>query len=152
MSHCDSSTRICVKMFNLMVDVQSVIQRQNVHGSNCHRGKMSPRTFQVGLNVMVDKTWLDVTSRHQLNQGRLFIFFLRTSSKYLSGPSSCFKYVKQLYFKNLFIFILGHPVVFFLIWEKAKQDFIIEKFRFSSGENYRGIHFGEKVIFLPLPF
>jgi hypothetical protein len=25
---------------------------------------MSPWTFQVGLNVTVDKTWVDVTSRH----------------------------------------------------------------------------------------
>jgi hypothetical protein len=25
---------------------------------------MSPRTFQVGLNVTVDKTWVNVTSRH----------------------------------------------------------------------------------------
>jgi hypothetical protein len=25
---------------------------------------MSPWTFQVGLNVTVDETWVDVTSRH----------------------------------------------------------------------------------------
>jgi hypothetical protein len=26
---------------------------------------MSPWTFQVGLNVTVDETWVDVTSRHR---------------------------------------------------------------------------------------
>jgi hypothetical protein len=26
---------------------------------------MSPWTFQVGLNVTVDETWVDVTSKHQ---------------------------------------------------------------------------------------
>ncbi len=30
----------------------------------CHRGIVSQWTFQVGLNVTVDKTWVDVTSRH----------------------------------------------------------------------------------------
>ncbi len=42
------------------------IKRPNVHGSKCHRGKMSPWTFQVGLNVTVDETWVDVTSRHPI--------------------------------------------------------------------------------------
>ncbi len=32
----------------------------------CHRGIVSQRTFQVGLNVTVDETWVDVTSRHLL--------------------------------------------------------------------------------------
>jgi hypothetical protein len=49
----------------------------NVHGSKCHRGKMSPWTFQVGLNVTVDKTWVDVTSRHR----RLDLVQLRHSSR-----------------------------------------------------------------------
>jgi hypothetical protein len=30
----------------------------------CHRGIVSQWTFQVGLNVTVDETWVDVTSRH----------------------------------------------------------------------------------------
>jgi hypothetical protein len=30
----------------------------------CHRGIVSQWTFQVGLNVTVDKTWVDGTSRH----------------------------------------------------------------------------------------
>ncbi len=30
----------------------------------CHRGIVSQRTFQVGLNVTVDEMWVDVTSRH----------------------------------------------------------------------------------------
>jgi hypothetical protein len=30
----------------------------------CHRGIVSQWTFQVGLNVTVDPTWVDVTSRH----------------------------------------------------------------------------------------
>ncbi len=32
----------------------------------CHRGIVSQWTFQVGLNVTVDETWVDVTSRHPL--------------------------------------------------------------------------------------
>jgi hypothetical protein len=31
----------------------------------CHRGIVSQWTFQLGLNVTVDKTWVDVTSRHR---------------------------------------------------------------------------------------
>ncbi len=31
----------------------------------CHRGIVSQWTFQVGLNVTVDETWVDVTSRHR---------------------------------------------------------------------------------------
>ncbi len=31
----------------------------------CHRGIVSQWTFQVGLNVTVDETWGDVTSRHR---------------------------------------------------------------------------------------
>jgi hypothetical protein len=30
---------------------------------------MSLWTFQVGLNVTVDETWVDVTSRHPWDQG-----------------------------------------------------------------------------------
>jgi hypothetical protein len=30
----------------------------------CHRGIVSQWTFQLGLNVTVDETWVDVTSRH----------------------------------------------------------------------------------------
>ncbi len=30
----------------------------------CHKGIVSQWTFQVGLNVTVDETWVDVTSRH----------------------------------------------------------------------------------------
>jgi hypothetical protein len=33
----------------------------------CHRGIVSQWTFQVGLNVAVDETWVDVTSRHPAN-------------------------------------------------------------------------------------
>jgi hypothetical protein len=32
----------------------------------CHRGIVSQWMFQVGLNVTVDETWVDVTSRHLL--------------------------------------------------------------------------------------
>jgi hypothetical protein len=32
----------------------------------CHRGIVSQWTFQVGLNVTVDETWVDITSRHRL--------------------------------------------------------------------------------------
>ncbi len=49
-------------MLIFKVDFILSIYRQNVHGSNCHGGKMSPWTFQVGLNVTVD-----VTSRHRLS-------------------------------------------------------------------------------------
>jgi hypothetical protein len=35
----------------------------------CHRGIVSQWTFQVGLNVTVDETWVDVTSRHQQKAG-----------------------------------------------------------------------------------
>jgi hypothetical protein len=35
-------------------------------GLKCHWGKVSQWTFQVGLNVTVDETWVDVTSRHLL--------------------------------------------------------------------------------------
>ncbi len=31
----------------------------------CHRGIVSQWTFQLGLNVTVDETWVDVTSRHR---------------------------------------------------------------------------------------
>jgi hypothetical protein len=34
----------------------------------CHRGIVSWWTFQVGLNVTVDETWVDVTSRHHKAQ------------------------------------------------------------------------------------
>jgi hypothetical protein len=30
----------------------------------CHRGIVSQWTFQLGLNVTVDETWVDITSRH----------------------------------------------------------------------------------------
>jgi hypothetical protein len=33
----------------------------------CHRGIVSQWTFLVGLNVTVDETWVDVTSRHREN-------------------------------------------------------------------------------------
>jgi hypothetical protein len=32
----------------------------------CHKGIVSQWTFQVGLNVTVDETWVDVTSRHPM--------------------------------------------------------------------------------------
>ncbi len=32
----------------------------------CHRGIVSQWTFQVGLNVTVDETWVDITSRHRV--------------------------------------------------------------------------------------
>jgi hypothetical protein len=32
----------------------------------CHRGIVSQWTFHVGLNVTVDETWVDITSRHRL--------------------------------------------------------------------------------------
>jgi hypothetical protein len=35
-------------------------------GLKCHMGKVSQWMFQVGLNVTVDETWVDVTSRHLL--------------------------------------------------------------------------------------
>jgi hypothetical protein len=34
----------------------------------CHRGIVSQWTFKVGLNVTVDETWVDVTSRHQSDE------------------------------------------------------------------------------------
>jgi hypothetical protein len=38
----------------------------------CHKGIVSQWTFQVGLNVTVGETWVDVTSRHPCN-GQLII-------------------------------------------------------------------------------
>ncbi len=32
----------------------------------CHRGIVSQWTFQLGLNVTVDETWVGVTSRHPI--------------------------------------------------------------------------------------
>ncbi len=46
-------------------DVVSGFKHDN--GLKCHRGKVSQCTFQVGLNVTVDETWVDVTSRHQFS-------------------------------------------------------------------------------------
>ncbi len=43
-------------------DVVSGFKHDN--GLKCHWGKVSQWTFQVGLNVTVDETWVDVTSRH----------------------------------------------------------------------------------------
>jgi hypothetical protein len=37
----------------------------------CHRGIVSQWTFQVGLNVTVDETWVDVTSRHHRERGSM---------------------------------------------------------------------------------
>ncbi len=44
-------------------DVVSELKHDN--RLKCHRGRVSQWTFQVGLNVTVDETWVDVTSRHQ---------------------------------------------------------------------------------------
>ncbi len=43
-------------------DVVSGLKHDN--RLKCHRGIVSQWTFQVGLNVTVDETWVDVTSRH----------------------------------------------------------------------------------------
>jgi hypothetical protein len=48
-------------------DVVSGLKHDN--RLKCHRGIVSQWTFQVGLNVTVDETWVDVTSRHQLIHG-----------------------------------------------------------------------------------
>jgi hypothetical protein len=47
-------------------DVVSGFKHDN--GLKCHWGKVSQWTFQVGLNVTVDETWVDVTSRHHQHQ------------------------------------------------------------------------------------
>jgi hypothetical protein len=39
---------------------------KNNNRLKCHRGIVSQWTFQVGLNVTVDKTWVDVMSTHLL--------------------------------------------------------------------------------------
>jgi hypothetical protein len=39
----------------------------------CRREKVSQWTFQVGLNVTVNKTWVDVTSRHRFHQCRKIV-------------------------------------------------------------------------------
>jgi hypothetical protein len=44
-------------------DVVSGFKHDNM--LKCHRGIMSQWTFQLGLNVTVDETWVDVTSRHR---------------------------------------------------------------------------------------
>jgi hypothetical protein len=46
-------------------DVASGFKHDN--GLKCHWGKVSQWMFQVGLNVRVDETWVDVTSRHHLH-------------------------------------------------------------------------------------
>ncbi len=43
-------------------DVVSGLKHNN--RLKCHRGIVSQWMSQVGLNVMVDETWVDVTSRH----------------------------------------------------------------------------------------
>jgi hypothetical protein len=35
----------------------------------CHRGIVSQWMFQLGINVTVDETWVDVTSRHREKVG-----------------------------------------------------------------------------------
>ncbi len=47
---------------------------------------MSPWTFQVGLNVTVDETWVDVTSRH-----RLIHLALHSESGEMLGGESFFQ-------------------------------------------------------------
>ncbi len=37
----------------------------------CHKEIVSQWTFQVGLNVTVDETWVDVTSRHRVEECEL---------------------------------------------------------------------------------
>ncbi len=46
-------------------DVVSGFKHDNDNGLKCHWGKVSQWTFQVGLNVTKDETWVDVTSRHR---------------------------------------------------------------------------------------
>jgi hypothetical protein len=41
----------------------------------CNRGIVSQWTFQVGLNVTVDETRVDVTSRHREEWGAQPVFF-----------------------------------------------------------------------------
>jgi hypothetical protein len=43
----------------------------------CHRGIVSQWMFQVGLNVTVDETWVDVTSRHHLLHVYLAVYIHR---------------------------------------------------------------------------
>jgi hypothetical protein len=68
MSHCDSSPRnMCqnvTKMSIFQVDIESVHLEIQCLQVKLSRGKMSPWTFQVGLNVTVEKTCMDVMSRH----------------------------------------------------------------------------------------
>jgi hypothetical protein len=58
---------ICVKMFIFKVDVQSDHLETKCSWVKVSQGKMSPWTFQMGLNVTVDEMWVDVTSRHRRN-------------------------------------------------------------------------------------
>ncbi len=46
-------------------DVVSGLKHDN--RLKCHRGIVSQWTFQVGLNVTLDETWVDVTSRHRIH-------------------------------------------------------------------------------------
>ncbi len=48
-------------------DVVSGLKHNN--RLKCHRGIVSQWMSQVGLNVMAEKTWVDVTSRHRTKYG-----------------------------------------------------------------------------------
>ncbi len=51
---------ICVKMLIFKVDVQFVHLESKCSRVKLLQGKMSLWMFQVGLNVTVDETWVDV--------------------------------------------------------------------------------------------
>ena len=77
----------------------------------CHRGIVSQWTFQVGLNVTVDETWVDVTSRHPLHTGSLVFqyriesciracgFYIHSSERIKPKPPSSTQQWRAVYCK-----------------------------------------------------
>jgi hypothetical protein len=63
MSHVTIHPKRITRMKNSQ-DVVSGFKHDNRF--RCHLGIESHWKFQVGLNVAVDETWVDVTSRHRL--------------------------------------------------------------------------------------
>jgi hypothetical protein len=62
-----SHVTIHPKRFRWMKNPQDVVSGlKHDNRLKCHRGIVSQWTFQVGLNVTVDETWMDVTSRHHI--------------------------------------------------------------------------------------
>jgi hypothetical protein len=83
----------------------------------CHRGIVSQWTFQVGLNVTVDETWVDVTSRHHTHAHTAF-------HKQNAGPyrsqgdcylpkKTCQEFLRKLYVDELLSPVLTFPTLLF---------------------------------------